>query len=236
MLDLPGRVPWKVVQGGSRRYVDALMRRLGRCLRLRSPVLHVGRRGSRAAVQVSGHPLELFDHVIMACHSDQALRALGDGATPLERKLLSAFSYQRNSVVLHTDDSVLPRCRRAWASWNYHLPFEDQGAATVTYDMTRLQRLSTAQRFLVTLNGDNRIDPRLVLGRFVYHHPVFNSGRAAAQQLHHELINHRGISYCGAYWGHGFHEDGVNSALAVVEALEALPSTTPPLVLHEAAY
>jgi predicted NAD/FAD-binding protein len=237
MLNLPGSVPWKVVQGGSRRYVDALLRRLGSCIRLRSPVVQVRRRGGRVSLQVSGQPAETFDHVIMACHSDQALRALGASATPLERTVLSAFPYQRNSVVLHTDVSVLPRCRRAWASWNYHLPVEDESAATVTYDMTRLQRLPTAQRFLVTLNGDDLIDPRCVLGRFVYHHPVFTSGRAAAQRRHRELINYRGISYCGAYWGHGFHEDGVNSALAVVERLQAAPEAKPsePLAIYEAA-
>jgi predicted NAD/FAD-binding protein len=131
----------------------------------------------------------------------------------------------------------MPRCRRAWASWNYHLPHGDNGNATVTYDMTRLQSLPLAPRFFVTLNADDQMDPRRVLRRMVYHHPIFTAGRTAAQRRHHELIDHHGISYCGAYWGHGFHEDGVNSALAVAKTLDiSLPRPKPErLVLQEAA-
>ena len=117
------------------------------------------------------------------------------------------------------------------------MPREDNGNATLTYDMTRLQKLQASSRFFVTLNADDQIDPRRVLRRMVYHHPVFTAGRAAARRRHHELIDHRGISYCGAYWGHGFHEDGVNSALAVATALDA-SSPRPKqehVVLQEAA-
>jgi predicted NAD/FAD-binding protein len=237
MLDLPGRLPWRVIQGGSKQYVEAILRRLRGGMRLSSPVRSIRRLGGPVEVHVAGESPERFDHVVMACHSDQALRAIGESATPIERELLSAFPYQRNTAVLHTDELVMPRCRRAWASWNYHLPHDDNGNATVTYDMTRLQSLPLSPRFFVTLNADDRIDPRRVLRRMVYHHPVFTAGRAAARRRHHELIDHRGISYCGAYWGHGFHEDGVNSALAVATALDA-SSPRPKqehLVLQEAA-
>ena len=237
MLELPGRLPWRVIQGGSKQYVDAILRRLRGGVRRSSPVRSIRRLDGQVEVLVAGQSPERFDHVVMACHSDQALRAIGQTATPIERELLSAFPYQRNTAVLHTDESVMPRCRRAWASWNYHLPHGDNGNATVTYDMTRLQSLPLAPRFFVTLNADDQMDPRRVLRRMVYHHPIFTAGRTAAQRRHHELIDHRGMSYCGAYWGHGFHEDGVNSALAVAEALDASSAHSKPerLVLQEAA-
>jgi uncharacterized protein len=233
MLGLPGQVPWRVIQGGSRQYVDAILRRLDGPVRLNSPVVAVRRRRGQLQIQVASHIAEEFDHVIFACHSDQALRMLGDSATPLERELLSKFPYQRNSAVLHTDDSVMPRCRRAWASWNYHLPADNSDAATVTYDMTRLQRLGTKQRVFVTLNADERIHPDRVLQKMVYYHPLFTTGRGAAQRRHPELLDHQGASFCGAYWGNGFHEDGVVSALAVCRSL-LLPKkiSAPVLAYH----
>jgi predicted NAD/FAD-binding protein len=168
----------------------------------------------------SRHGRELFDHVLFACHSDQALRLLGDDATPTERELLSAFPYERNVATLHTDASLLPRSKRAWACWNYLAPEDDPGRATVTYNMNLLQGLTAPEAFLVTLNGEDRIDPRRILRQFVYHHPVFTVERERIQQRHAELINCRRTSFCGAYWRNGFHEDGVTSALAVCRTLE----------------
>lgn len=228
MLAIPGQVPWRVIQGGSRQYVEAILRRLSFPVRLNSPVIAVRRKPDHLQVQVAGRGPEEFDHVVFACHSDQALRMLGASATPIERELLVRFPYQRNSAVLHTDESVMPRCRQAWASWNYHLPADGTDAATVTYDMTRLQRLGTKQRVFVTLNADERIHPDRILQRMVYHHPVFSSGRGAVQRRHGELLNHHGASFCGAYWGNGFHEDGVVSALAVSCALLAPSASLAP--------
>ncbi|MBC7854189.1 MAG: FAD-dependent oxidoreductase [Pirellulaceae bacterium] len=219
MLGLPGQVPWQVVRGGSRQYVEAILQRLRTPVRLNSPIVAVRRRHRKMHVHAVGRGMQVFDHVIFACHSDQALKMLGESATTVERELLSAFPYQSNTALLHTDDSVMPRCRRAWASWNYHLPADNSDAATVTYDMTRLQRLGTKQRVFVTLNADERIHPDRVLQRMVYHHPVFTAGCGAAQRRHPQLLDHQGASFCGAYWGSGFHEDGVVSALAVCRAL-----------------
>ncbi|MFN0018655.1 MAG: NAD(P)/FAD-dependent oxidoreductase [Pirellulaceae bacterium] len=219
MLSLPGNFPWRVIQGGSRQYVEATLRRLREPVRLNSPVVAVRRRQDHLHVHVVGHGPEEFDHVVFACHSDQALRMLGESATSVERELLSKFPYQRNSAVLHTDESVMPRSQRAWASWNYHLPADNADSATVTYDMTRLQRLGTKQRVFVTLNADERIHPDRILQRMVYHHPIFHAGRGSAQRRHGELLDHHGASFCGAYWGNGFHEDGVVSALAACRAL-----------------
>jgi predicted NAD/FAD-binding protein len=157
---------------------------------------------------------EIFDEVIFACHSDQALKLLSDSDL-IENDLLSAFPYSTSSAVLHTDESVLPRSRRAWASWNYLIPLEPTRRPMVTYNMNILQNLKSRRIYSVTLNADDRIDPAKVLKKIVYSHPVFTTRRASVQKRHDEVIRRRRTSFCGAYWRNGFHEDGVVSALAV---------------------
>jgi predicted NAD/FAD-binding protein len=199
--------------------VDALLGRFDGTVFLNRPVRSVQRLFVRVViVDATGHRAA-FEQVILACHADQALRMLAD-ASRVESEVLSAFPYQRNDVVLHTDTSVLPRRRRAWASWNYHVPAADRDAVSVTYDMNRLQRLEAPVQFNVTLNDAGLVRPERVLGRFVYDHPVFKPGREAAQHRHFELIGVNRTSFCGAYWGYGFHEDGVRSGLAVAAELE----------------
>lgn len=222
LLNLVDRPLWRVIQGGSRTYVEALTKPFRDCIRLRTPVERVLRRPEGMVVVPRQRPAEVFDHVIFACHSDQALKLLGDHATATEREVLSAFPYQKNVVVLHTDTSLLPRRRRAWASWNYRVTASGSASpvATVTYNMNILQGLRARQTFCVTLNAEARIAPERILRRFIYHHPVFTLSRAQAQARHGELLDANCASFCGAYWGNGFHEDGVRSALAVVAALE----------------
>ena len=159
-----------------------------------------------------------FDEVIFACHSDQALRMLGTDTTPTERDVLSQFPYGSNEAVLHTDTSVLPKRKLAWAAWNYHLSDAGDRNATLTYNMNLLQHIQSQNTYCVTLNETERIDPAKVIRRFDYSHPIYTSARAAAQGRHRELIRQHNTSFCGAYWGNGFHEDGVNSALAVCRA------------------
>ncbi|MCA9647316.1 MAG: hypothetical protein KC492_41790, partial [Myxococcales bacterium] len=159
-----------------------------------------------------------FDHVIFACHSDQALGIVRD-PTVAEVEVLNSFPYQANEAVLHTDPSVLPRRRKAWASWNYHVRPDAAERATVTYNMNLLQSLPWKHVFNVTLNDAEAIDPERVIRRILYHHPIFTARRGEAQRRHGELIAANRTSYCGAYWGYGFHEDGVRSALAVCNAL-----------------
>ena len=156
------------------------------------------------------------DGVILACHSDQALRMLAD-ASDAERAILGAIPYQRNETVLHTDESLLPANRRAWACWNYRLPARDEPGrpATVTYNMNLLQGLNSTATWCVTLNQTDAIDPARIVRRLVYHHPVFNTAGLAARRDRHLIDGVRRTWYCGAYWGNGFHEDGVVSALAV---------------------
>jgi predicted NAD/FAD-binding protein len=160
---------------------------------------------------------EQFDRVVVATHSDQALRMLAD-ASDHEREILGSIPYRRNDVVLHTDASLLPRRRRAWASWNYHLG-ANGGASAVTYHMNRLQALAAEQQLCITLNMTPQIDPVSVLGRWTYEHPVYTPAGVAAQRRRKEIDGVDRIHYCGAYWGWGFHEDGVVSALRTCEPL-----------------
>ncbi|HWB12979.1 MAG TPA: FAD-dependent oxidoreductase [Pirellulales bacterium] len=225
LLNLWRRPTWRVVEGGSRRYVQAILARFRGRLLLNAPVRRVRRLPEAVELHWGGGSRESFDHVVFACHSDQALKILGEDATRLERELLSAFPYERNTALLHTDPSLLPRQQRAWASWNYRVT-GDVSAATVTYNMNLLQGIRSPHVFCVTLNGESQVDPRRVLRRFVYEHPVFTTRRAAAQSRHAELLGAHRSSFCGAYWGNGFHEDGVVSALAVVAALRRQANST----------
>ena len=221
LLSIRRRPTWRVVRGGSKTYVDAMIREFRDRIRLCTPIESVRRFPNRVEVQPRGKVSESFGHVIFACHSDQALRILDDDATSTERNVLSAFPYSRNVAVLHTDIATLPRTRRAWASWNYRLRRDHESPASVTYNMNILQGIRSRNTFCVTLNDEARVAPDRVLRRFEYHHPVFTTRRAAAQTRHCELLNANRTSYCGAYWRNGFHEDGVVSALAVVKALQS---------------
>jgi predicted NAD/FAD-binding protein len=220
-LTAGGRPTWRTVDGGSRRYVEAITGPLGDRMRLSTPVGRIRRRGDAVEVETRAHAPERFDHVVLACHADQALSLLADPSED-ERRLLSAFPYQANDTVLHFDERLLPRCRRAWAAWNYHLGAE-VGAGervAVSYDLNRLQGVPTRHRLLVSLNRTEAIRPERVLRRFTYHHPVYTADGVAAQADHARISGVRRTHYCGAYWGHGFHEDGLQSALAALRRLD----------------
>ena len=221
LLSLTNRPQWRVISGGSQRYVEKLTASYRDRIRLSSPVSRVTR--DESGVSVIGPASETgerFDQVVFACHSDTALRLLGDGATTVEREVLSEFPYQKNSAILHTDTAVLPRRRLAWASWNYHIRADSAAPnATLSYNMNILQRLDAPVTFSVTLNSDELIAPEKILGRYEYHHPIYTTQRRVAQQRHRELIAQNRTSFCGAYWGNGFHEDGVKSALSVCQGL-----------------
>jgi predicted NAD/FAD-binding protein len=217
----PGDQPaWRTVTGGSTRYVEAILeplRKLGR-LHLRTEVSKL-RRTARGVELLTGEGPITFDHVVVATHSDQALALLGD-PTNRERRVLGALRYQANQATLHTDTSLLPANRRAWASWNYVRPEGPTSGATLTYYLNRLQGLQADRPVLVTLNRDEAIDPDQVVARFHYAHPVVDQAGIAAQGSQREL-SAGAVSYCGAYWGYGFHEDGVRSALAICERFGA---------------
>lgn len=225
LLSLKNRPQWRVICGGSKCYVEKLTAGFWNRIQLNSPVERVTRGEQSISIRLAGtKEAQTFDHVIFACHSDQALVILGEEASPTERELLGAFPYQKNTAVLHTDEAVLPRRKTAWASWNYQIGKEGpRQAATVTYNMNILQRLPTQTTFNVTLNSEDLIDPSRIIDRFVYHHPIYSTQRRAVQQRHGEVTNQNRTSFCGAYWRNGFHEDGVVSALAVCRALGVEP-------------
>lgn len=222
LLNVRHRPTWRVIQGGSRRYVEALTAPFRDRIRVATPVLRVRRSIDRVELTLPDGLTERYEHVVFACHSDQALRLLGAGATPLEREVLGAFPYSRNVAVLHTDSSLLPRARRAWASWNFRVTDDASAPPSVSYNMNILQGLRSRETLCVTLNAEAQIDPARILRRFEYHHPVFTTRRAAAQARHSELLLANRTSFCGAYWRNGFHEDGVVSGMRVAEAIQRL--------------
>jgi predicted NAD/FAD-binding protein len=214
MLNAFDQPTWRVVTGGSRQYIEPLIRPFRDRIRLSTLVERVQRCGDRVMVTLRGSETERFDHVVLACHSDQALGMLAD-PTETERELLGTIPYQKNDTVLHTDSRLLPSIPKARASWNCLLPRRQQGRVVLTYWMNLLQSITAPVDFCVTLNSPAAIDPAKIIRRLTYHHPVYSTAAFAAQKRRDEISGVNRTSYCGAYWSWGFHEDGVKSALAV---------------------
>jgi predicted NAD/FAD-binding protein len=217
MLGFRDRPRWSTVAGGSARYVDALIAPFSERVRLNAPVHAIARHEQHVEIVSRGVEPERFDQVVIATHSDQALTMLGDPSAR-ESELLGAIPYQRNEAVLHTDSAMLPRRRAARAAWNFHLLREPKPLSTVTYYMNHLQRLHADRDFCVTLNRSEAIDPAKIIRTIAYAHPVYTPAGVAAQAQHATIggLDTR-THYCGAYWGWGFHEDGVQSALRACE-------------------
>lgn len=223
MLSVDDRPQWRAIRGGSARYVEKLVAPFRHRIRLNTPVEFVRRLPDRVMIKARGAEPERYDQVFMACHSDQALRLLSD-ASPLERAVVGAIPYQENEAVLHTDTTLLPRTRRAWAAWNYHVVNADEahGAprATLTYNMNILQNLRSRHTFCVTLNRTAEIAPDKIIRRLTYHHPLYTPSGVAAQQRQREVNGINRTYFCGAYWRYGFHEDGVVSACYALQHFE----------------
>lgn len=215
LLTVGGQLPWRTVEGGSRVYVERLRRTLSGEVSLADPVVRVegGARGVEVTLR-SGRRGR-YDACLLACHADTALSLLA-APTADERALLGAFRYAPNRAVLHTDASLMPRRRRAWASWNY-LDLEDDGRLAVTYWMNSLQPLATRRSYFVTLNPPR--EPSGVVASIDYHHPVYDARALAAQEQLWRLQGRGGVYLAGSYFGYGFHEDGLEAGLAVAEAL-----------------
>jgi predicted NAD/FAD-binding protein len=211
-LSVNDRPTWRVISGGSREYVKPLTERYAARIHVNTPVASVQRQPQKVLVRLKNGTVEHFDQLFIACHSDQALGLLSDPSAE-EREVLGAIRYQANEALLHTDTRLMPRRARSWAAWNYHLPIEPRERVTVTYNMNILQSLNAPVEFLLTLNRSEDVEPKRVLGRFVYQHPVYTPEVVAAQKRKAEINGSRRTYYCGAYWGYGFHEDGVASAL-----------------------
>jgi len=213
------RPQWRTVSGGSREYVRKLSASFADRIRLNTPVTQITRHAGHVEV-MTRDSVETFDHVIIASHSDQALRLLTD-PSPQERKLLGAIRYERNQAVLHTDTALMPKRRRAWASWNYIAATSDTDSRLVclTYWMNCLQNIDPQYPIFVTLNPHEPPRPDKRIASFEYDHPIFDMAALDAQQKLWTLQGVNRTWFCGAYFGHGFHEDGLQAGLAVGEAL-----------------
>ncbi len=221
LLSINDRPTWRVICGGSNRYLEKLVEGHRDRIFLDAPVKQVLRFPDHVLVRARGRPAQRFDKVVIATHSDQALSMLADASTS-ERQVLGSIAYQKNEAVLHTDETLMPRRRRAWAAWNYHLPANrsrDPQRVSLTYNMNILQSLEAQQQFLVTLNNTDAINPKRIIRSFEYEHPVFSPRAVAAQSRHREINGSRHTYYCGAYWRYGFHEDGVVSAINALDHL-----------------
>jgi hypothetical protein len=217
MLQLRRPPAWRVVAGGSRRYVEAMAASWRAEVRLGAPVTALRRAAGQVMVAGDGGE-ERFDHAVLACHGDQALALLQD-ATATEREVLGAVAYQPNDAVLHCDRRLLPRAEKAWAAWNAYVPAAPRERCTVSYNMSLLQSLRSREPFVVTLNRGDAVDEAVVLARMQYHHPVYTHASVAAQARRAEINGKSNVWFCGAYWGFGFHEDGLRSGVEVARAL-----------------
>jgi uncharacterized protein len=217
MLSAGARPSWRTVVGGSSSYLDALKSRWSVQVRLSTPVRSLRRLEGGIEVH-SDQGSERFDQVVLACHSDQAL-ALLEAPSVREREVLGAIGYQPNETVLHTDARLLPPQQGAWAAWNAHIPADPADVCTVSYCMNLLQGLSSREPFVVTLNRSAAIDPDKIIARMRYAHPEYTHASVAAQARRAEINGVDRIWYAGAYWGWGFHEDGLRSGVEVARAL-----------------
>lgn len=218
MMTITGRGLWRTVEGGSRAYVAKLSEAYRGEVRKGVRVAGVRRDANGAEVRLAGGARERFDQVVLATHGDTALSLLDD-ASPEEQRLLGCFRYARNMVALHTDTVLMPKRRRAWTSWN-HIGMRDKpGEGAVTYWMNRLQSLKDAPELFVTLNPNKEIAADKLIRTEIYEHPLFDAGAIAAQQQIWDIQGARRTWFCGSYLGHGFHEDALQSGLAVAEQL-----------------
>jgi predicted NAD/FAD-binding protein len=215
MLSVNERPQWYVIKKGSAEYVKPLTAAHSEKILLSTPVENIRRSGEQVFVKGKGQQEMVFDYVFIASHSDQALNML-DEPTTAEREVLSAIPYTLNEAVLHTDESLLPARKLAWAAWNYHLLEEQKKTVALTYNMNILQSLKSQYTFCVTLNNTEAIDESKIIKRLNYMHPFFTVGGVKAQQRQSEINGTKRTFYCGAYWRYGFHEDGVVSALTAL--------------------
>lgn len=218
MLQVSGRPEWRTVVGGSSRYLEEMRKGWKVQERLNTPALRIARDedGVRVTTKLGE---ERFDQVILACHSDQALKLLSD-PSELETRILGAMPYQENEAVLHTDARLLPKKKKAWAAWNAYVPAKPGAACTVSYCMNILQKLDAPEPIVVTLNRTSEIDASKIIAKMTYHHPVYTRASIDAQNQRVKINGQRRTWFSGAYWRYGFHEDGLRTAVSVAKALD----------------
>ena len=216
LLQIINRPNWWVIKGGSKRYVDKIIAEFKDKIRLSTPVKNVKRDKDLVTISfgIDGENEEDFDAVVFATHSDQSL-ALLEQPTKDEVEILGSIIYQNNDAVLHFDDTILPKRKTAWSSWNYLLDQDQSKPVALTYNMNILQGIVSTKTFCVTLNTQELIDPKKVIKYLNYEHPLFTLSSLRAQEQKSKISGKNNTYYCGAYWHNGFHEDGVVSALDV---------------------
>jgi predicted NAD/FAD-binding protein len=219
LLNIADRPQWYVIPNGSRSYLAPLCQPFKDDILLNAKIAGVSRTENSAQLQFEDGTSQDFDEVILACHSDQALALLND-ASEDEKQVLSAMPYSTNSVVLHTDKTLLPKQKKAWASWNYQLSNDRSKAASVTYNMNILQGIQSEDTFCVTLNQKEANNPDSILREFTYHHPIFSSESIKAQKQRSLICGIQHTHFAGAYWHNGFHEDGVRSSVEVAQRFD----------------
>jgi predicted NAD/FAD-binding protein len=218
LLQVVGRPQWRTVDGGAREYVQRLTAPYQDRIRLDCGVRRIHRGPDQVTIEDRQGGRACFDEVLIAAHADEALAML-EAPSAEEQRLLGAFRYTPNTAVLHTDTALMPRRRAAWSSWNYVGDRGDDAGRCVTYWMNRLQGLKSPEPLFVTLNPHLEPDPAKVMRRFDYEHPMFDATAMAAQRELWALQGRQRTWFCGAYFGAGFHEDGLQSGLAAAEAL-----------------
>jgi len=218
-LNIDDRPQWYTVLGGSQSYVRKICERLGSAIRINCRVKKVSRDSEGVTIELQSGEKQRFDQVILACHSDEALAMLSD-PTHSETQVLGSIPYSKNQIIIHSDTYLMPKRKLAWAAWNYNLFDRETDEVAVTYNMNILQGLTCKTQFLVSLNCERHIDPAKIIKRLTYNHPVYTVSTVSAQSMHAEISGVNRTHYCGAYWGNGFHEDGVVSALRVVKILD----------------
>lgn len=214
LLNINDRPQWYVIPGGSASYIPNLVKPFNDRIKLNRNIAFIDQSLSKPVIQFENGDTKQFDEIVLACHSDQALKLL-KSPTPLQQQILGDIGYSENEVVLHLDENLLPKQKLSWASWNYQLDNNRERPASVTYNMNILMGLNTPHTFCVTLNQTDQIDPDKILRKFTYHHPIFNKKSFVAQGRRHEICGKNHIHFAGAYWYNGFHEDGVRSAVDV---------------------
>ncbi len=219
LLNVQNRPRWFVIKGGSKQYIKPLISGFKNNIRLNSKIESVKRTAEYVEIKVHDQKVQRFDSVFIASHSDQALNMLTD-ASQAEKEVLGAIRYQQNEAILHTDETLLPKKRLAWAAWNYHLLNRHQPQAALTYNMNILQGHQSSKTLCVTLNNSAEVAKSKIIHRFNYDHPLYTIDSVAAQQRQTEINGVNRTYFCGAYWRNGFHEDGVVSALNAVKHFE----------------
>lgn len=221
LLQVLNRPQWYVIDGGSNQYIAPLTDSFKNDIRLNSDIRQITRHVNHVVIEMANGTSETYDHIVLACHSDEAISLLSDPC-PLEKEIVGSIPYQNNEVVLHYDEALLPRNKLTWSSWNYLLHSTKQDKATLTYNMNILQGIKAPVTFCVTLNDTNRINKDKIMAQFNYAHPVFNQHVMQSQRRWNEVNGIKNTWFAGAYWRNGFHEDGVFSGIKAANGLLSL--------------